>query len=120
MALARSARSTPKILNSLGKFPAPSPSAKPTVRKHVHDAGLLDDVPRVSEREKDHATTEPDGRRLSGERGQHRQLGGEVPIVDAMLLGGPNAVETQAFGGAHELDPVVVISRGRGLAPASP
>ena len=81
--------------------------------QHVDHARLLQHPAGMGERQQDHAGTEADLAGLPGKRGEHRQLGGQVPVVDAVLLGRPHVREPEPLRGPHEADAVLDVGGPR-------
>jgi len=89
--------------------PGAEPQREPAARQHVDNARLLQHPAGMRERQQNDRGAEADPAGLPGQRGEHRQLGREVPVVDAVLLGRPDVREPEALRGAHQRDAVLEV-----------
>ena len=74
------------------------PDLEPPARERVDDDRALEDLPPVVVRQQQHAGSESQARRDGGERGERRELGAEVAVVDAVVLGRPDRAVAETVG----------------------
>ena len=94
----------PEHLELVGDVPGTDPELEPSVGQEVDDRRFLGEVERVPDRRQRHRGADPGPARACGHGGREHERLGEVAVVEAVVLGEPDAVGAELVGLRRDLD----------------